>query len=56
MKLGKERLVVYLLCPLLLGALLVIATLGGYLISREAGTMCLIVMCFSESKRQNWIA
>ncbi|MBO4484620.1 MAG: DHH family phosphoesterase [Lachnospiraceae bacterium] len=43
MKLGKERLVVYLLCPLLLGALLVIATLGGYLISREAGTMCLIV-------------
>ncbi len=43
MKLGKERLAVYLLLPLLLGILLLVAAAGEYFVSREAGTLCLVI-------------
>ena len=43
MKFGKERLAVYLILPFLLGALLLVATVGEYFVSREAGTLCLVI-------------
>ena len=43
MKLGKERLAVYLILPFLLGALLLVASVGEYFVSREAGTLCLVI-------------
>ena len=43
MKFGKERLAIYLILPFLLGGLLLIASIGEYFISREAGTLCLVI-------------
>ena len=42
MKLGKERLTVYLLLPFLLGALLLLATISEYFVSKKAGNVCLV--------------
>ncbi len=42
MKLGKERLTVYLLLPFLLGAFLLLATISEYLVDKKAGTICFV--------------
>ena len=41
MKFGKERLSVYLLCPFLLGAVLLVVSVSEYFVSRKAGTIAL---------------
>lgn len=42
MKFGKERLAIYLLWPIFLGAFFVVASAAAFFVSRQAGTMLLV--------------